>query len=587
MNDGKKDEEINVQHMRGFSLVEVLIAMGITLVILAAALGIFKSMSDSSTAANQVYEITVDTQAVLNMIRRDLQRAIDIPGNGIPVLTSDIIAWGDDYCSHEAAMTFECDAGTVIPPVGRNDDSGGRVLDAVTPTTVNSKEAITIIFFDEFARDMDVLVSEFNTLSPVAADAARFSAIRQDDFIFLHNSPGPALLHVTKTDGAANNITLGTSIINQSLALTTGNNVKISLLRRVTYYLNTDANGNAWLMRQVNNRSAERLVPGVDGLELGYNIISAATGVLDLDNEVSTGSFESDPGQMRDIRRVNVDIKLDSKTPVIPGVKRTVQSAQLAKMAVRRLDGTNYCRCNEEWSDALDACVLRGNGGLGCDVDNNEYWDVAQETCLKCEVFQNPTLCGCEMRCTDPDTYWDPYDEECKQWKPAPGCNYTGNCDRMDCALDGCGGNGNGGTFTCTVTFYDPDGNKITTFRAGNKPLPPGITSATTVSGNAYSNGNLQIGPQNNSTFFPAKHKYTINGVTVAFMSYTDGFGDKSPITPIRLSAPPACTGSAIHCPAYYDDSCMGQCRSYFENPNNFDHCNSISGCHAGGVCKK
>jgi hypothetical protein len=154
----------------------------------------------------------------------------------------------------------------------------------------------------------------------------------------------------------------------------------------------------------------------------------------------------------------------------------------------------------------------------------------------------------------------------------------------MKCDIDGCGGSGDQGKYSCTVSFYDDKGNPISVLSVG-KRLPPGITSATAFSGNAFSSGTLQIGNQNNSTIFASKHQIKVDGVTVAFMSYTNGDGDKSPIMPIKLSGTCTKGSSPLQCSAYYDDQCIADCRNYFES--NPEQCNKITTCRIGGVCSK
>ena len=58
----------------GFSLVEALIAMLITLVVLSAAFGAFKSMADVNTASVYSIEVTQNLQSSLTVIDRKSTR---------------------------------------------------------------------------------------------------------------------------------------------------------------------------------------------------------------------------------------------------------------------------------------------------------------------------------------------------------------------------------------------------------------------------------------------------------------------------------------------------------------------------------
>ncbi|MDR0311869.1 MAG: prepilin-type N-terminal cleavage/methylation domain-containing protein, partial [Acidobacteriota bacterium] len=83
-NIRRKSKKAAIRCERGFSLIEVLIAMGISLVILAAAIAIMKSMTDSSAATSRLSELNSDNQAAMNLIRRDLQQ---IGGSGVIAAT--------------------------------------------------------------------------------------------------------------------------------------------------------------------------------------------------------------------------------------------------------------------------------------------------------------------------------------------------------------------------------------------------------------------------------------------------------------------------------------------------------------------
>jgi len=73
LNKGKK--------VAGFTLVEMMIAMGVTLVLLYAAISTFRDATQSNTLVTQAADMTENFRAGLNVIELDLQQA----GTGIPV----------------------------------------------------------------------------------------------------------------------------------------------------------------------------------------------------------------------------------------------------------------------------------------------------------------------------------------------------------------------------------------------------------------------------------------------------------------------------------------------------------------------
>lgn len=60
---------------RGFSLVELMIAMAVGLVVLGAAYGIFTSQNKTLKAQEQIVELQQNVRAAMGMITRDVRRA--------------------------------------------------------------------------------------------------------------------------------------------------------------------------------------------------------------------------------------------------------------------------------------------------------------------------------------------------------------------------------------------------------------------------------------------------------------------------------------------------------------------------------
>jgi len=381
MNAIKKEKTI-VHRNDGFSLIEALIALAITLVVLAAAFGVFRSVTHSGSAANQVYEVTTDTQAALNLIRRDLQKTDSLPETGIPLSGTSLseIFWSGDRCFNgNTEGQVDCSDGdnsykiaddsTILligtSDTGRTNSTGGYVFDAVTPTKVNGNDAVIIIYEDDFARNISAGTtledSGFSSFELVTTNTVLQQSIRDGDFIILRDQPGvlgeegvPVLQRINCT----NDICKGVILLNKSSAVNTDaridileGDVNVSILRRVTYYLKEDENdGKTWLMRQVNSRPAEKLVSGVKEFNLSYDVVdtdaAGNTRISSPDDSANPSkqteffydetAADSGPRRVMDIRRVNVDITLDSDKPAIPGKDDTVKRTQATGMAVRR-----------------------------------------------------------------------------------------------------------------------------------------------------------------------------------------------------------------------------------------------------------
>ena len=421
-------EKTMIHRNDGFSLIEALVAVALTLVVLAAGFGIFRSVTHSGSAASHVYEITADTQAALNLIRRDLQKTSSIPETGIPLAAAGD---GEKYWKGEECLG-ECsrelvksdyydytipDDSTILlvgtPTTDRSSIVSDYVFDAVTPTKVNGRDALIIIYEDDFANNISagttLSASGYTnfTLSSGVNNVLR-NSIRDGDFISLRTGPDnpdsdglPVLQRVTCGSSCGANITLDSSSdINNDTRVTDGNlngNVSVSILRRVTYYLKEDGN-NTVLMRQVNSRPAEKIVSGVRDFNLSYDIIELdASGLSFVTSPDATDPAKrskdtaffyetganSGPRRVMDIRRVNVEITLDSDPVVVLGNNK-VKRTQLTGMAVRRnyepsppppddpppddRPGDFSCTYGSGCTEITCKLVCTNGSGAGCEV---------------------------------------------------------------------------------------------------------------------------------------------------------------------------------------------------------------------------
>src|SRR6201988_2241622 len=70
----------------GFTMIELLIALAITVVIVAGAVMMFTSSVQSSSRSLKYSEIQTEARAALSQITRDLSQAgTSVPLNGIPI----------------------------------------------------------------------------------------------------------------------------------------------------------------------------------------------------------------------------------------------------------------------------------------------------------------------------------------------------------------------------------------------------------------------------------------------------------------------------------------------------------------------
>ena len=72
----------------GFTLMELMISMGVTLTLLYAAVSMFKNASQANQAVSQSTDMNENLRSGLNLLEQDLQQAGEgIPTGGIPSRT--------------------------------------------------------------------------------------------------------------------------------------------------------------------------------------------------------------------------------------------------------------------------------------------------------------------------------------------------------------------------------------------------------------------------------------------------------------------------------------------------------------------
>jgi hypothetical protein len=374
-------------------------------------------MSDSGSAASQLNEINQDIQASLNLIRRDLRR-IDgsdlIPSVGIPLPGGN---WENNRCIRGGeVVSINCTRLTaddiLLLKATRTtnregiESASGFTLDAITPSTVNGNSAVSIVYVDDYARDIEIAsvkVNSLNVKSDVnsrAGNEKKFSAIQKGDFVLLQNGATAVLQYVTES--AANTISfakgpLDPTGVNQANLDTyfKGGNVTVHLLRYVTYYLDADPgiNRTARLMRQVNLHEPVQLIPGVTGLNFTYDVVDPAVAPTISEIDISGGGgsrpadyfsgnpnlvneqdyFEKKPEQVMYIRMVNIVVWDESGTPITPGGDQRVALNQTGRVAVRGYTGKldpDYCAdmepippIREQMPDTPVRLLMTGNSG--------------------------------------------------------------------------------------------------------------------------------------------------------------------------------------------------------------------------------
>ena len=302
---------------RGFSLVEMLIAIALGLVVLAATTQLFKTGMDATVLVSQSSEMQQNVRSTLNLIAKDVSMA----GSGLP---SGGLAL--PYGAGSTASFFAVDSTRawlanntypsgvvggapvnnfmygIIPGAGNGMELGGPGTIAATG---KGSDAITVIYAD-YAFPLNQYTVTFAnangsviTLAPPAAPPAGFPAIQSPtgiqlgDLILLNNPRGYAVGEVTgiAPNGVNTNLTFANGDplnINQSGAakgnvayIIPGGSPTAIRIWAVTYFVEVPSAASAQpprLMRQVNGQTPQPVADNIIGLQVTYDVCDGTNG---------------------------------------------------------------------------------------------------------------------------------------------------------------------------------------------------------------------------------------------------------------------------------------------------------------------
>jgi prepilin-type N-terminal cleavage/methylation domain-containing protein len=295
--------------IRGFSLMEMMVAMAIGLVITAAATQLFKSGMDATQLVVEQAEMQQNVRGALNLVARDVSMA----GSGLPMgglaLPNGNGAVASFYGCNQTpkcyVTTDKYPSGTVggstvtnymyglVPGPLNGMEVGGA---AKIPATNAAADSITTTYVDySFPLSQYSVVLDpsktFITLTQPATPPAGFPAIVSPtgivvgDVIMLANNSGSAVVEVTgvtaKTGGGgvvtfANGDPLK---LNQTgaasgnvTAIAAGGTMQANRLQVVTYFVEVPTNGQTpRLMRQINGQTAIPVADNIIGMNFTYD----------------------------------------------------------------------------------------------------------------------------------------------------------------------------------------------------------------------------------------------------------------------------------------------------------------------------
>jgi prepilin-type N-terminal cleavage/methylation domain-containing protein len=325
------------QKTRGFSLIELLIAMALGLVVLGATTQLFKSGMDATRLVTQSSEMQQNARATLNLIAKDVSMA----GSGLP---SGGLAL--PYGAGSTASFFAVDptqawlANNTYPTnymYGIISGSGNGIEIGNGPTiaaTGTASDAITVVYADyafplnQYTVTFPVATNpngDLVTFTPPAAPPAGFPAIQSatgiqvGDLIMFANNAGTVVGEVTGLTpvGAKTNIAFAngdplkmnqTGAANANIKyILAGGATVATRIWAITYFIEVPAVATGQvprLMRQVNGQKPMPVADNVINLAITYDMCDGTNGP----NCSGIQNAQAAPFSPNQIHKVNIQV---------------------------------------------------------------------------------------------------------------------------------------------------------------------------------------------------------------------------------------------------------------------------------------
>ena len=314
----------------GFTLLELMVAISLGLIVMAALAGLFKAGMDSAMLLTQRAETQQNMRAAIDLMVKDIGMAgAGLPSGGIQLPAgagSSASLFGCDQTAtcHLPANTYP--SGNYmfgVIPGYKNGVEGNAVVPAAPAPSIN--DSITSIYADYnfplWEYDVTFPVPGNGTSITVTPDPAYVPAppaiaaaggIQVGDLIMLSNSLGTAVGEVTGltatgiefADLDPLNFNQSGAATNNITAISTGSNTVAYRLFAVSYYLTVPTNGETpRLMRQVNGLAPVPVADNIINLQFSYDIYNSTSSALDSNQPDPIGAGDS-PNLMQKVNLV-------------------------------------------------------------------------------------------------------------------------------------------------------------------------------------------------------------------------------------------------------------------------------------------
>lgn len=342
---------------RGFTLMEMLVAMAIGLVVLGSAVSLFSRAVTLSFMVTQRAEMQQNGRSALDMMAKD----ISLAGSGIPSGGVQLPDGIGATASKFGCDTTKCYITNNQFPLTNNffgaipNPGVGLSVKTTTGALGPATDVVTVAYTDstfplnQYAVTLNTsgTLATFALPSPLPSplpvpwpptavnDPAQ--GLKVGDLVLLTNNVGSAIGEVTNVAPAGANVAvtfgnLDTLNINQSTAasgniaaITTGSGTVANRLLLITYYIDippgpdgvryTADDGPPRLMRQINGQPPNPVAENVSGLQLSYDIFNDVSGVATANLKDAGLSVGDSPNQIR-----KVNLVVSTRSPLRGGI---------------------------------------------------------------------------------------------------------------------------------------------------------------------------------------------------------------------------------------------------------------------------
>ena len=295
---------------QGFTLIELMVAVALGLLVMAAIASLFKTGLNSTMLITQRAEAQQNMRAAMDLIVKDISMAgAGLPSGGIQLPSGANSSTSKYACDQNGTChvtAFDYPNGNYmygIIPGYTNGVEANAVIAAAPPPVIN--DSITVIY-----ADYNFPLQEYNITFPTPGDGTSITltanpayvpppplitaagGIQVGDLIMLSNSLGTAVGEVTSLNSTtigfadldALNMNQNGAALNNIKSISTGANTIAYRLFAVTYYLTVPGNAQTpRLMRQVNGLSPVPVADDIINLQFAFDIYNNTSSTTTLD----------------------------------------------------------------------------------------------------------------------------------------------------------------------------------------------------------------------------------------------------------------------------------------------------------------